>query len=393
MLPYLPSGNVATVAGPLDGVFVVDASRYVTGPFAAMMLGDLGAEVVKVEPPGGDPNRRIGRRRGGIGMLFVNTNRGKRSAVLDLKEAADAVCFRRLLKRADVLVENWRPGVPERLGLSDGPLAAMNPRLVHLAITGYGPTGPRSARGAFDSLAQALSGLAWFQGEASRPRLLRTYVADKATSTLAVQAVLAALFRRERTGRGGRVEVNMLDASAYFNFPDLFDARTILADAESVDPADHPGDHTLIRTADGWIVVAPSTRNQVERACRAAGHPEWVEELAGLTDFRQLAPALMSRIEGVTRAGPTAAWLAAFDAADVPAAPVLDLDAHLSDPQVAHNHTYGELDHPRLGPHRYARYPARFTGESDRPTSHPFPELDEHGEEIRSRLEAERSAP
>ena len=375
-----------TLSSPLEGLLVVDASNYVAGPFAATMLADLGADVVKVEAPGGDPNRRFGKRYAGIGVLFVNTNRGKRSIVLDLKQPADTEVFTGLLRRADVLLENWRPGVADRLGFGDAALEAINSRLIHVAVTGFGPDGPRSMRSAFDSLAQALSGLAWFHTRQGRPQLLRTYVADKATANFAVQATLAALLRRQRTGEAGRVDVNMLDATAYFNFPDLLDGRTVIADTEPVDVEDNPGARTLVPTKDGWIIVAPSTRAHVDRACEACGHPEWIEELKAMTEFRQLSPALMARIESVTVTGTTEEWAARFEAHDVPTAGVLDLDDHLADPQVLHNRTYGELDHPVLGGHRYARYPVRGLGEND---TRRFPDLDEHGDEIRALLRSD----
>jgi crotonobetainyl-CoA:carnitine CoA-transferase CaiB-like acyl-CoA transferase len=380
---------------PLEGYRVVDASSYVTGPYAAMMLADLGADVVKVEAPGGDPNRRIGRKCNGIGLLFVNTNRGKRSIALDLKDAEDRKVFDALIAKADVLVENWRPGVADRLGLDDQTLFAANGRLVHLAITGYGSDGPRAGRGAFDSALQAVAGLAWHNAHDGRPELLRTYVVDKATAAMATQATLAALLQRERTGIGRRVDVNMLDAAAYFNFPEVMDARTVVAHVDKVDPEDNPGLRTLVRTADGWMVVAPSTGGHVRAACEAAGHPEWMDDLKVLGDFRQLAPALMARIETATSSGTTEEWLGRFDAHDVPAAPVLDLDAHLADAQVHHNATYGEHDHARIGRHRYPHYPARFTGvegaSSRGAAVLTFPELDEHGADIRQALT--RSTP
>ena len=367
---------------------VVDAAGYVTGPYAAMMLADLGADVTKVEPPTGDPNRRFGYRPAGAGVttLFANTNRGKRSVALDLKAEADLAVFRSLVRDADVLVENWRPGVATRLGVGPDVLAELNPGLVHLAITGYGPDGPDAARGAFDASVQAAAGVAWTNAHEGRPEVLRFYLVDKVTAMFAVQGVLAALLRRATTGRGELVEVSMLDSAAYFDFPDLFAQRTAVADVAPVDPEDNPGVHTLVPTGDGFIVVAPSQWSHVVAAADACGHPEWPGELSGLRGFGALAPALMQRIGGCTATGTTAEWLDRFTAADVPAAPVRDLDGHLDDPQVRHNGTYVELESDLLGRHRAPCHPARVGGERLVAVT-PAPALDEHGPSVRDALE------
>lgn len=373
---------------PLDGVRVIDAAGYVTGPFAAMMLADLGADVVKVEPPTGDPNRRFGYRPEGAGAttLFANTNRGKRSAALDLKVEPDLAVFRSLVCDADVLVENWRPGVAERLGIGRDTLAELNPRLVHLAITGYGPDGPDAGRGAFDASVQAAAGVAWANARQGRPELLRFYLVDKVTAAFAVQGVLASLLRRTTTGRGELVEVSMLDSAAYFDFPELFARRTVLSDAGAVDPEDNPGVHTLVPTSDGFIVVAPSQWSHVVAAAEACGHPEWPAEVAGLRGFGALAPALMQRIGRCTATGTTAEWVDRFTAADVPVAAVRDLDGHLDDPQVRNNGTYVELESDLLGRHRAPCHPVRVGGERLVAIA-PAPALDEHGVSVRVAME------
>lgn len=345
---------------PLAGCVVVDASIYLAGPFAGLMLADLGADVVKVEPPRGDPLRRFGKRRNGVSLIYANMNRGKQTCTVDLKTPDGVAQFRRLLRDADVLLENWRPGVADRLGFSDAALEAENPRLVHCSVTGFGHDGPRSRLPAFDTVVQALSGLAWFHRRDGRPQVLRTYLIDKVTGIFAAQAVVAALLKRERTGRGGRVDVDMLAVGAYFNFPDLFASRTAVDDHEPFDPEGEPGSNSVLRTADGWIVVAPTGGEHVAGACRAVGHPEWIDELRSVRDTRQLNPLLMSRLDSVTATGPTAKWLAAFDAEDVPAAPVLDLDGHLADEHVVHSGLYATRHDPELGEIRHTRYPGGF---------------------------------
>jgi crotonobetainyl-CoA:carnitine CoA-transferase CaiB-like acyl-CoA transferase len=285
---------------------------------------------------------------------------------MDLKTPDGAEELRRLLRSADVLLENWRPGVADRLGFSDASLCAENLRLVHCSVTGFGHDGPRSRLPAFDTVVQALSGLAWFHSRDGKPQVLRTYLIDKVTGIFAAQAVLAALLERERSGRGGRVDVDMLAVGAYFNFPDLFASRTAVDDHEPFDPESEPGSNCVLRTADGWIVVAPTGGEHVAGACRAVGHPEWIDELRAVRDTRQLNPLLMSRLDSVTVTAPTATWLTAFEAADVPAAPVLDLDGHLADPPVTHAGLYGTRHDPDLGALRHARYPGGFRWTSNR---------------------------
>ncbi|MGH8998215.1 MAG: CaiB/BaiF CoA transferase family protein [Acidimicrobiia bacterium] len=345
---------------PLAGCVVVDASVYLAGPFAGLMLGDLGAEVVKLEPPKGDPLRRFGKRHNGVGVMFANMNRGKRRLAVDLKDGAGIDEFRTLTGTADVLIENWRPGVADRLGLTDGSLWATNPRLIHCSVTGFGHTGPRSRLPAFDTVVQALSGIAWFHSRDGRPQPLRTYLIDKLTGAFAAQAILAALLERERTGRGRRIDVDMLAAGAYFNFPDMFATRTAVDDDEVPDPESNPGANSVLPTRDGWILLAPTAGEHVKRSCEAAGHPEWVDELRSIRDTSALNPALMSRLASATVTGTTSHWVAAFEAADVPVAPALDLDGHLADPQVVSEGLYPQRDDPDLGPVRFARYPARF---------------------------------
>jgi crotonobetainyl-CoA:carnitine CoA-transferase CaiB-like acyl-CoA transferase len=331
----------------LHGVKVLDLSTYVMGPFAAMTLADMGADVIKVEPPGGDPNRRIGRRSGGTGVLFATCNHGKRSAVLDLKDPADLGVLHGLLRWADVLVDNWRPGVAERLGLTEPVLAGLNPRLV-------------------------------------QPALLRFYAADKVAATYAVQAILGGLVQVGRTGRGGRLEVNMVDTNAYFNFPDVFTSRVLMDDDAEVDPEAAPSGKCLVRAADGHLVVQPASGRQIRALCDALGHPEWLDEFKQARDFEELAPVLGARVESVTRGGTVDHWVQLLVDADVPAGPVLGLDAHLSHPQVVANGTYAQAAHPGFGTHRVVRFPVHTESGGREEEVGSFPDLDQHGAEVRA---------
>ena len=378
-----PPMTTTQLPGLLAGVKVVDLSTYVTGPYAAMMLADLGADVIKVEPPGGDPNRRVGRSRGGTAVLFAAVNHGKRSIMLDLKQPDDAAVLRGLIRWADVMLENWRPGAAERLGLGDAALEALNPCLVHVNVTGWGTTGPWSARPAFDGLMQAFGGVAWSAGRLDEPSLLRFYLADKVTGVYAAQAAMAGLVRAGRSRRGERIEVNMLDANAYFNFPDVFSARLMVDDDAVLDPEVAPATKTLVHAADGCFVLSPASGAHIRSLCEAMDHPEWLPEFKQTRTFDGLAPLIQARMESVTMSHGVEHWVDLLAAHDVPAAPVLDLDQHLAHPQVEANRTYGESDHEGFGRHRVARHPARAAADNREGAPGTFPDLDADGPEIR----------
>lgn len=374
------------MSGPLEGIKVVDCANYVTGPYAAMILGDLGAEVVKVEPPPrGDPFRNFGLRHKGTSVMFANVNRGKRSCLLDLKSPDGKEALLALAGRADVIVQNWRPGIADGLGVGDDVLAARNPSLVRLAVSGYGPDGPLAGRPTFDTLLQAQTGLAFMQGRPGRPAMLRNIIVDKTTGLLGAQAVLAALVGRERHGAGERIDLAMLDVTAYTNFPDLMQDRTFLPD-EGPEPELRPaGRGGVAATSDGYIAVAPVSGAQIGRTMEAIGHPEWRDDLKAISDPVSLADTMIERVEQVTRDAPTAEWLMRFADFDVPAAPVLDLDGHLGDEQVVHQRIYTEIRDPHLGRMRRVRYPGVYR-EHPLPDPGRVPAAGEHTLEILAEL-------
>lgn len=348
------------MAGPLHGLRVLDASSFISGPFAGTMLADLGATVRKVEPEGGDGMNRWGRSVGGRGLVYANCNRGKSVVRLDLKDEAGVVAFLELAADADVLLTNWRAGVAERLGLA-GSLTAL-PALVWLRISGWGATGPRADQPAFDGSIQAASGMAWVQGD-DEPQLLRSFVADKVTACFAVQAVLAALHRRQATGIGAVVDLPMLDTLAYFNFPDMLQNRTVLGSAL---PArnEQTAANRPVRTADGWLILSPVGGRQLKAALTAIGRPDAVEAMKRVATQHELVHRLVELCTDVLPTRTTAAWERIFEAADVPVATILDVDQHLIDAQVRHNGVYDLVEDPVLGTVRRARHPARF-GDDD----------------------------
>jgi len=370
------SGNGSIDGGTrlLDGVRVLEVASYVSGPFATQILNDLGAEVIKVEPPTGDPMRTFGLRHQGLSALWVNVNRGKRSMVLDLKQATDMQRFHELVRSADVFVQNWRPGVAESLALGDEVLEALNPRLIRVAITGFGPTGPARSRPVFDVLLQAEAGLARAEGGAGPPIPVRSLIADKTTALFAANACLAALVQRQQTGRGCRIELAMLDVLAYYDFPDLAQDRTFLdADAHQDLQRGRPG---LLQTSDGYVAVSPVSGQQIGAAVTAVGHPEWKHDLKPIRNPTELTNALYDRLESVTRHDTTAHWLELFQRHDVPAAAVMTMDEHFADEQVLINELYSQSTSP-AGPVRQVRYPARVDG-AVLPPRGPAPSLDEH---------------
>jgi crotonobetainyl-CoA:carnitine CoA-transferase CaiB-like acyl-CoA transferase len=293
--------------------------------------------------------------------LFVNCNRGKLGVVLDLKSEPGRAELRGLLAAADVFLCNWRPGVAESLGFDDAALEAVNPRLVRCFVTGYGTGGPLGSEPAFDTVAQAVSGITDALSVDGTPRLLAGYPVDKITASSAAQAILAALFARERSGRGERIDLAMLDATAYFQFPELLTNRVFL----DHQPDDARNGQALgirpVPTSDGWMVIAMVTGRQIRDTCGALGHEEWAAELREIPEQADMVRELFDRVERVTATIPTEELLATLRAIDVPCAPCLTIDEHLADEQVAHNRLYRIEEWPGYGRVRVIRHPAVFS--------------------------------
>lgn len=340
---------------PLSGITVIETSSFLTGPFASMMLSDLGAEVVKVEPPGGDGFRRFGHNRDGFGASWTNANRGKRSIVIDLKTAEGVARLKHLLTTADVLIENWRPRVSESLGLGEDVVRELNPRLIRLSINGFGKSGALANAPAFDSLIQGRTGIVASEGRNGMPAVTPFNMVDKVTGTFGAQAVLAALYERERTGKGAVIQLPMLDVMGYFNFPDMFQHRTFQNDRSDWKP---PASQVLA-TADGYVVISPANGQQMSKTLNAIERPEWKEDFKRMPDPVAMANEFFRRVGEVVVQKDTKHWLRVFAEQDVPAAPVVSLDEFLQDGQVAHNRIFSEVD-SHVGPIRTARHPAIF---------------------------------
>lgn len=349
--------------GPMAGVRIIDATSVVSGPAAMVMLADQGADVIKVESLGGD----IMRHRGDVpGMTpgFVSCNRGKKSVALDLKKPEAAAVLWRLIDTADVFAQNYRPGVIERLGFDAETVLKRNPGLVYLSISGVGETGPYADKRVYDPVVQALSGIAEVQADAEtgRPKMIRTIVADKTTAVFAAQAVTAALFSRQRTGRGQHVRVSMLDTIVNYIWPEGMAPFTVVGQ-EKLD--DKSTAHDMIfPTRDGYITLGAVSDAEWKALCECIERPDLID------DPRFVTAALRNsnrqeRLETVEAAlGDYGRdeMLARLKAADVPCAPVLSRWEMISSEQVINNDIVHELVQPELGRIRQARHAARFSG-------------------------------
>ncbi|KGJ12005.1 CoA transferase [Paracoccus versutus] len=361
---------------PLSGITVIETSSFLTGPFASMMLSDLGADVIKVEPPGGDGFRRFGHNRDGFGASWTNANRGKRSIVIDLKTAEGMARLKHLLTTADVLIENWRPRVSESLGLGEDVVRELNSRLIRLSINGFGKSGALANAPAFDSLIQGRTGIVASEGRNGMPAVTPFNMVDKVTGTFGAQAVLAALYERERTGKGAVIQLPMLDVMGYFNFPDMFQHRTFQNDRSDWKP---PASQVLA-TSDGYVVISPANGQQMSKTLNAIERPEWKEDFKRMPDPVAMANEFFRRVGEVVVQKDTKHWLRVFAEQDVPAAPVFSLDEFLQDGQVAHNRIFSKVD-SHIGPIRTARHPAIFDDRLMTARSGP-PAIGEHDAEI-----------
>jgi crotonobetainyl-CoA:carnitine CoA-transferase CaiB-like acyl-CoA transferase len=375
--------------GPLEGVRVVDATAYIAGPLATMMLGDQGADVIKVEPPGlGDTLRLLGSLRGGMSAFFATSNHSKRSVTLNLRDERGRALLERLVATADVFAQNFRPGVVERLGIDYEALRAVRPDLVYVSISGFGESGPYARQPVFDNVIQALSGMATAQalGEDGEPDLIRHVVCDKATALTAAQAVTAALFARERGAGGQHVRVAMLDAAVAFFWPDGMMNHTWLGEGGATLPPIGRV-YRAFPTSDGWITISAVTDAQFAGACRALGRPELVGDprYKTLPDRVAQLPQLVAELAEVTRTRTTAAWCERLLAEDVPHAPLHALDRLHEDPQLIENRTLVESEHPRAGRMREPRPPARFE-RTPAAIGRPAPAAGEHTDEVLAEL-------
>ena len=351
--------------GPLHGFRILDLSAVVSGPYGTMILADQGADVIKVEPPGrGDFTRSAGNKSGGESAAFLNNNRNKRSIALDLRHPDGVAVVKRLAARSDVLVQNFRPGVVERLGVGEAAIRAVAPRIVYVSISGFGEAGPFAHKPVYDPIVQALSGLASIQGgsDNERPRLVRTILPDKLTAITCSQAITAALLARERTGKGQHVRLSMLDSVVAFLWSSDMGAQTYV-DREVGQQRAASFIDLIYQTRDGYMSVAVMTNEQWAALTRALERPEWLDDPRfANTELRDLnINERLALTQSVLLERTTAEWMQRLEAEGVPCAPVLTRSEMIRHPQILANGIVVETEHPKAGRLRQARNAARFS--------------------------------
>jgi crotonobetainyl-CoA:carnitine CoA-transferase CaiB-like acyl-CoA transferase len=373
-------------AGPLAGLRVIDLTRVLAGPFATQSLGDLGAEVLKIEPPGGgDETRRFPPFVDGESHYFLGINRNKKSLVVDLQQEAGKEILRRLVADSDILVENYRPGVMERLGLGYAALSEINPRLIYCAISGFGLTGPLRDKPSFDIVTQALSGALSINGERGHmPVKLGIPLGDMVGGVFGPMAILAALHERHRTGKGRLIDISLHDGLigmlGYF-------AQLAFITGEDPPPmgSSHPNivPYGSFPASDGSIIIAVLSESFWGKLCEALERPDLA------TDPRYATPTLRRDrrdevdeiISDVTRTRTVAEWEKRLKTADVPHAPVLGVTAALAQPHAVAREMVVEAEHAAVGPIKIVGRPVKFPGATQPPVTAP-PTLGQHTEAV-----------
>ena len=325
--------------GPLEGIKIIDISTIVSGPLAASMLGDQGAEVIKIEPPYKGENARVmGPIKEGSGALFATVNRSKRSLAMDLKKAESKKIIYKLIESADIIIDNFRPGALDRLGLDFNSIKNFNPRIIQMSITGYGETGPYSKRRVYDPLIQATAGVCDAQSIDGQPKYMKTLMCDKITSLTAAQAMTAALFKREKTNKGQRVTLSMLDTALYFMWSDSMYNYSWHGDDWAPIPniADF---YEPVKTKDGHIALVAINDSEFSGVLKAIGREDLLEdERFSTTENRLMNVVEMQEILLNAYSEFTSDELVErMEENDVPAAKINRREDIFSDPQVINN--------------------------------------------------------
>jgi crotonobetainyl-CoA:carnitine CoA-transferase CaiB-like acyl-CoA transferase len=373
--------------GPLDGVRVLDLTGVVSGPFATMFLADQGADVLKIEPIGGDITRRSRAtidEAGEFSALFISSNRGKRSLSVDVKSGAGKDILARLVAQTDVLVQNFRPGTMERLGLGADELRRRHPRLIYVSISGVGDSGPYVKKRVYDPIVQGLSGFADIQSQpvTNRPQMIRTIVCDKTTAVMTAQAVAAALYAREKSGSGDHIHVAMLDVMLSYLWPEGMMQYTVVGKEETfLDANDRPD--LVFKTLDGYLTCGTISDSEWQGFCKASGDPELAkdERFATPTARSLNATARINKMQEYISQHTTAEWLERLDAADVPCAPILRRSEIVKNEQVVARGIITELDQPGVGRVRQPKPAAQFAVNQSA-IKGPAPRIGEHSREV-----------
>ena len=379
------------MSGPLSGVTILDISSVVAGPLATMHLADQGANVIKVEPPSGDINRRSRQKvseNGQFSALFISTNHGKRSIALDLKNPEAMAVFRQMLLKADVLVQNFRPGTTEKLGIGWEDVRKINPRTIYVSISGVGDSGPYVKKRIYDPMIQALSGLADIQSDQTtgRPQMIRTILADKTTSIFAAQAITAALFAREKTGVGQHIKLSLLGTMLSFLWPEAMMQYTVVG-REKTAAATNVGPDLVFEARDGFMTVGTISDGEWQGFCDAVERPELKQdERFATAELRNLnSTERINTMAAILREGGRDEWLQRLDRADVPCAPVLRRNEIIENEQVLAMNLVQTLEQPFVGEVRQPQ-PAALFDDTPSAIRGPAPGIGEHTREILSEL-------
>lgn len=354
-------------AGPLDGVKVLDLTQIMAGPMCTLLLADMGADVIKVERPGGgDDTRRMGSRvAGGFAAGFLALNRNKRSIALDLRAAAGKAVFRRMAATADIVAENFRPGVMERLGLGYEALSAINPRLIYASISGFGGTGPYRNRGGFDLVAQGMSGLMSVTGfPGGPPAKVGVPITDIGAGSFAAFGILAAYIHAQRTGQGQQVDASLLEAGIAYT---VWESSEYFASGEIPGPLGSAhrvnAPYQALRTRDGYINIGAASQPTWEQFCRAIGREELIEDARYKepNDRKARETELAELLEGILMEHTTGYWLERLESAGVVAGPIYDMSQVYADEQTLAREMLATLDDAELGTLRNIGVPVKLS--------------------------------
>jgi crotonobetainyl-CoA:carnitine CoA-transferase CaiB-like acyl-CoA transferase len=369
----------------LDGIVVLDATQVMAGPYCAMLLADMGARVIKVEPPAGDSTRSMAGARGNDSPAFNAVNRGKHGIVLDLNHEKGRAVFTRLARMSDILVENYRPGVMKKLGVDYEALRAGNPRLIYASISGHGQTGPWATKGGFDLIAQGLSGIMSVTGTAEgEPVKAGVPLTDLGAGLFALIGILAALHHRSKTGQGQHVDTSLVDAGLALSVWEVTEYFTSGQVPQPLGTAHRmTAPYQAFKCADGHITIGAANDRNFAKLARVLGRHEWVTDPRFATDHQRVAhrDELAGLIEGVTSKEPRAFWIDELEKAGVPCGPILNYQEALTTPQAIARDMTINVAHPTLGPLRTLGTPIKMSATPLNPRGR-GPMLGEHTDAV-----------
>lgn len=382
---------MAASGGPLSGVTVVDLSRILAGPYCTMMMAELGARVIKVETPGtGDDARHYGPFINGKSAYFQSVNRGKESIALNLKDEGDKEILDKLLEKADIIVENFRPGTMEKLGFGWERLHEKFPKLIYVSASGFGHSGPDMYRPAYDMVVQGMGGIMSITGhEGAPPTRIGTSIGDIGSGLYAAIGAMSALFHRSATGEATKVDISMFDCQLAL-LENAIMRYMVTGTAPGPLGARHPSitPFEAFETEDGYIIIAAGNDGLFHKMADALGKPEWKEDPRYTTnDLRaQNQPALKVEIEDILKTGTTEHWGAVLDAAGLPNGPINDVGQAAEYPQAAARNMIVDVDDPVTGPMKVVGNPIKLTAFDDPKTRVPSPNLDQDRDRILKEL-------